>query len=86
MGQEVVLMNPRGNRQRAACGTISGMSGEYKFHFKDIPNGFFKVDVREALLPNVALMVPNADAEQEKLKDVVGTSALWLEKCIRPAQ
>jgi hypothetical protein len=76
MGQEVVLMNVRGNRQRAACGTISGMSGKHKFHFKDIPDGFFKVDVREALLPNVALMVPNADAEQEKLKDAVGTSVI----------
>jgi hypothetical protein len=39
------------------------MSGKHKFHFKDIPDGFFKVDVREALLPNVALMVPSADAE-----------------------
>ena len=58
------------------------MSRKHKFHFKDILDGFFKVDVQEALLPNVALMMPNADAEQEKLKDVVGISALWLEKCI----
>jgi hypothetical protein len=62
------------------------MIGEHKFHFKDTSDGFFKVDVREALLPNVALMVLNAGAEQEKLKDAVETSALWLEKCIRPAQ
>jgi hypothetical protein len=62
------------------------MSGKHKFHFKDIPDGFFKVDVREALLPNVAFMVPNVDAKQEKLKDAVRTSALWLEKCIQPVQ
>jgi hypothetical protein len=41
-----------------------------------IPNSWFKVDVREALMPEVALMFPNEATNQEKVKDVVGSNAI----------
>lgn len=46
----------------------------------EIPVGWMKVNVREALAPNVMLMMENQDAEQEKVKDVVGSSVLWNQK------
>jgi hypothetical protein len=42
-----------------------------------------KVDVREALAPNVMLMMENRDAEQEKVKDAVGSSVLWNQKFMK---
>jgi hypothetical protein len=77
MGQEVWLMNPRSYKQKAAIDTISDFGGEHKFHFIPIPETWFKVDVRVALVGDVALMFPNEDAEQMKVKDVVGSSAIW---------
>jgi hypothetical protein len=49
----------------------------------DIPEGWIKVDVKEALLPNVQLMMENRDVEQEKLKDAVGSSVLWNLKYLK---
>jgi hypothetical protein len=42
---------------------LHGISREHKFHFMDIPNGWIKVDVWEALAPNVQLMMENQDVE-----------------------
>jgi hypothetical protein len=36
-----------------------------------------KVDITKALVPNVMLVMENRDAEQEKVKDAVGSSVLW---------
>jgi hypothetical protein len=77
LGDEVFLMNPRSVRQKVASGTISNLSGEGKFHFISIPETWFKINVHEALGPNVTLMFQNEDAEQHKVKDVVGSSAIW---------
>jgi hypothetical protein len=78
-------MNPRWTVQKVAVGTISGLPKTYKFHFKDIPEHWFKVDVREALRSKTALIYPNDDADQSIVRDVVGTAALWEEKYIKIA-
>jgi hypothetical protein len=83
MGQEVWLMNPWSVRQKAALGTVNGISGQHRFHFLEIPVGWMKVDVREALAPNVMLMMENRDVDQEKVKDVVGSSILWNQKYMK---
>jgi hypothetical protein len=46
---------------------VSGINGEHKFHFIDILDGWIKIDMRKALVPNVILMMENQDAEQEKI-------------------
>jgi hypothetical protein len=85
MGQEVMLMNPRSARQKVASGTISGLPGEHKFHFIDIPEKWFKVDVREIYSPNVTLMLQNLDADQLKVKDVLKGNTVWDGKYIKSA-
>jgi hypothetical protein len=77
MGQEEWFINPRSYRQKVATGTISGFGGEHKFYFIPIPKTWFKVDVRVALVGDVALMFPNEDAEQMKVKDAIGSLAIW---------
>jgi hypothetical protein len=49
-------MNPKHSTQKMASGKFSGIGGEHKFHFKEIPEKWFKVDVQEALLPETTLM------------------------------
>jgi hypothetical protein len=66
-----------------ASGTVSGLSGKQKFHFLEIPEGWIKIDVKDALAPNVQLMIENRDAEQEKVKDVVGSSVIWNQKFLK---
>jgi hypothetical protein len=83
MGQEVWLMNPRSVRQKVALGTVSGISGQHRFHFMEIPVGWMKVDITEVLASNVMLMMENRDAEQEKVKDAVGSSVLWNQKFMK---
>jgi hypothetical protein len=83
MGQEVWLMNSWSYRQKVATRTINGLGGQHKFHFTPIPDMWFKVDVRVALVPDVALMFPNEDTEQIKVKDTVGSSAIWDQKYIK---
>jgi hypothetical protein len=85
MGHEVWLMNPRNVRQKVAFGRVSGFTGEHRFYFLEILDGWMKVDVQEALAPNVVLMMENWDAEQEKVKDVVGSSVLWNTKYVKIA-
>jgi hypothetical protein len=85
LGQQVWLLNPKRSGQKVETGKISGISGAQKFHFKDIPENWFKVDVEEALQPKTALMFPNNDADQNIVANVVGTIVLWDQKHIKIA-
>jgi hypothetical protein len=76
MGQEMCLFNPRSMRQKVASGTVSGIPGQHKFHFSEIPERWFKVNVRESHCPIVTLMFPMEDAEQTTVKDVVNGNIL----------
>jgi hypothetical protein len=78
-------MNPRRTTQKVAVGTINGLPGRHKFHFRDIPENWIKVDVREALHPKTALMYPSDDADQNIVADTVGSAALWDQKHIKIA-
>lgn len=82
-GEEVFLLNPRAPKQRVAVGKISGLPGKHKYHFRDIPECWFKVDVRDVLQSKVALMFPNYPAEQEVIDDVKGSSTLWNQKYLK---
>ena len=70
-------MNLRNYKQKAAISTISGLGGEHKFHFTPIPKTWCKMDVRVALVGDVAFMFPNEDVEQMRVKDAIGSSAIW---------
>jgi hypothetical protein len=52
-------MNPKRSTQKMVMGTINGVGGEAKFHFVDIPDKWFKIDIWEALLLEIALMYVN---------------------------
>jgi len=64
-------------------GSVSGLSGEHKFYFKDIPQPWMKVDVNETLQPRVPLMFTAFDPNQEKIEDVKGICAMWHDKYIK---
>jgi hypothetical protein len=83
VGEEVWLMNPKRSTQKVASGKVSGIGGEHKFHFKEIPEKWFKVDVQEALLPETTLMQPNEDADQHVVGDVVGIAVIWDQKHLK---
>ena len=82
-GDEVWLFNPRMTRQRVAVGKISGLPGQHQFHFCDIPETWFKVDVITILQPSVPLMYPNAEAEHSIIEHVKGTSTIWDQKYLK---
>jgi len=83
IGDEVFLSNPRSPRQKVAKGNVSGLPGEHKFHFKDIPEGWLKVDVNDILHPSTALMFPAADPDMQLIEDAKGTSVVWHAKYIK---
>jgi hypothetical protein len=83
MGSEVWLMNPRSVRQKVASGTVSGIAGQHKFHFLEIPPAWMKIDIREALAPSVLLMMENLDDEQTQVGDAVGSSVLWNQRFLK---
>jgi hypothetical protein len=83
VGEEVWFMNHKRSTQKVASGKVSGIGGEYKFHFKEIPEKWFKVDVQEALLLETTLMQPNEDADQHMVGDVVGTAVIWDQKHLK---
>jgi hypothetical protein len=66
-------MNPKRSTQKVVAGKVNGVGGEHKCHFKEILEKWFKVDVQEALLPEIALMQPNEDVDQHVIGDVVET-------------
>jgi hypothetical protein len=76
-------MNPKWSTQKVATSTISGVGGEAKFHFVDIPDKWFKIDIREALLPETALMYVNEPADQYLVGNIVGTSSIWDQRYIK---
>jgi hypothetical protein len=83
VGEEVWLTNPKRSTQKVASGKVNGIGGEHKFHFKEIPEKWFKVDVQEALLPETTLMQPNEDVDQHVVGDVVGTAIIWDQKHLK---
>jgi hypothetical protein len=56
-------MNPRNIKQKVAVGVVSGFGGIDKFHFQTIPESWLKVDVKEVVCPNAALMYPHEPAD-----------------------
>jgi hypothetical protein len=76
-------MNPKRTTQKVASCKVSGIGREHKFHFREIPEKWFKVDVQEALLPETALMQPNEDANQHVVGDFVGTAVIWDQKHLK---
>lgn len=83
VGDEVFLMNPRAHRQKVATARISGLLGESKFHFREIPQSWVKVDVLSILQPGVALMFPYEEADMALIEDAKGSTALWDTKYIK---
>jgi len=57
--------------------------GEHKYHFENIPEGWWKVDVRTILHEGVSLMYPNEKGDQYNIEDVKGSSAMWGEKYLK---
>jgi hypothetical protein len=57
--------------------------GVDKFHFKPIPQFYYKVDVTHAQTPDAPLMHPHLEGDQFLVKDVVGGSVLWNQKHMR---
>jgi hypothetical protein len=78
-------MNPRNIKQKVVVGVVSGFGRIDKFHFQTIPESWLKVDVKEVVCPNIALMYPHEPADQIVLKDVMGGNAIWEEKFVRRA-
>jgi hypothetical protein len=66
-------------------GTISGVGREAKFHFVDIPDKWFKIDIWEPLLPETALMYVKEPADQYLVGDIVGTTSIWNQRYIKKA-
>jgi hypothetical protein len=56
-------LNPQNIKQKVVIGVVSGFGGIDKFHFKTIPDSWLKVDVKEVVCPNAALMYPHEAAD-----------------------
>ena len=76
IGDEVFLMNPRAVKQKVVSKTISRVVGEHKFHFKDIPELWWKVDMYVIMHTGVALMYPNDDADMSLIRHAKGLAAM----------
>ena len=83
IGQVVHLMNFKSPRQIVASGTVSGVWGVDKFHFKPIPPSFYKVDVTQVQVGDAPLMHPHAEGDQLVVGDVIGGSVLWIQKYLK---
>ena len=83
IGQVVQLMNFKSPRQIVASGTISGVWGVDKFHFKPIPQFFYKVDVTHAQVGDAPLMHPHPGGDQCFVADAIGGSVLWSQKHLK---
>lgn len=79
-GQVVQLMDVRNPRAIVASGKISGVWGVDKFHFKEIPQFCYKVDITHTLIDDAPLMHPHAGGDQFLIRDVIGGSVLWNQK------
>ena len=83
IGQVVHLMNFKSPRQVVASGTVSGVGGVDKFHFKPIPHSFYKVDVTHVQVGDAPLMHPHLGGDQLVVADVIGGSVLWSQKHLK---
>jgi hypothetical protein len=68
---------------QVASGTISGVWGIDKFHFKPIPQFFYKVDVTHAKVGDAPLMHPHATGDQFCVIDAIGGSVLWSQEHLK---
>ena len=76
-------MNFKRRTQEVASDKVNGIGGERKFHFKEISEKWFKVDVQEVLMPETTLLQPNEDVDQHMVRDVVGTAIIWDQKHLK---
>jgi hypothetical protein len=83
IGQVVQLLNFKSPRQIVASGTVSGVWGVDKFHFKPIPHSFYKVDVTQVQVGDAPLMHPHPEGDQLVVADVIGGSVLWSQKHLK---
>lgn len=83
LGDKVCLSNPAAPRQKVAVGKISGLPGVHKFHFRDIPPTWFKVDILEIMIPEVPLMYPMDEEGFSKMAHVKGTCTLWEQRVLK---
>jgi hypothetical protein len=70
-------------QKKVASVTITSFGRKHKFHFATISDTWFKIDVCEAHAPIVVLMFQNEMANQEKVKDMIGTSIIWDQKYMK---
>jgi len=68
-------------RQKVAKENVSGLPGEHKFHFKDIPMS--KMKVTDILHPRVVLMFLVANLDMEKSEYAKETFAMWHAKHLK---
>ena len=83
VGQVVQLLNFKSPRQIVASGTVSGVWGVDKFHFKPIPHSFYKVDVTQVQVGDAPLMHPHPEGDQLVVGDVIGSSVIWSQKHLK---
>ena len=83
VGQDVHMLNFKRPHQIVASGTISGVTGIDKFHFKPIPQFYYKVDVTHVQVGDAPLMHPHAEGDQFLVKDAIGGSVIWRDKHLK---
>ena len=83
VGQSMHMMNPENKRRKVASSKISSVGDVDKFHFKIIPEFYYKVNVTTTYLGDVKLAYPHMDEDQWLVKDVVGGCTLWNERNLR---
>ena len=83
IGQVVQLLNFKSPRQIVASGTVGGVWGVDKFHFKPIPHSFYKIDVTQVQVGDAPLMHPHPKEDQLVVADVIGGSVLWSQKHLK---
>jgi hypothetical protein len=76
-------MNLWNVKQKDVVGVVSGLGRIHKFHFNTIPNSWLKVNVKEVMSSNAALMYSYEATDQNLMKDIVGSNALCDEKFIK---
>ena len=79
------MMSVKNNKQKVATDKISGVGGADKFHFKLIPDFWYKVDANIAHLGDVRLPYPHEAKDQWVVEDVVGGGTLWNERNLKAA-
>lgn len=73
----MLLLDPKNPRTKCGAGRIMGTSDEDVFHGQAIQEGWFRVEMSDVYIKDFPLMFPYEPADQETLKDVVGSSTLW---------